>query len=155
MEGHIYSLDHALHAEMDAIDDAKDLLQERQEKIELLEAIILKMKNKQKTLEETNDELVFKTEAQEAHIAGLQGQCAYLNQHLKKFDPWPTKKEAPPTIKDKESTPETPKEDPKKQEMLKSNEEETSMEKRSEELVDTRVKHRRIGNRKAYLAQFK
>jgi hypothetical protein len=26
MEGHIYSLEHALHAEMDAIDDAKDLL---------------------------------------------------------------------------------------------------------------------------------
>jgi hypothetical protein len=29
MEGHIYNLEHALHAEMDAIDDAKDLLQER------------------------------------------------------------------------------------------------------------------------------
>jgi hypothetical protein len=26
MEGHVYSLEHALHAEMDAIDDAKDLL---------------------------------------------------------------------------------------------------------------------------------
>jgi hypothetical protein len=43
MEGHIYSLEHALHAEIDAIDDAKDLLQERQERIELLEDMILKM----------------------------------------------------------------------------------------------------------------
>jgi hypothetical protein len=76
MEGHVYSLELALHAKMDAIDDVKDLLQERQERIEQLEGIILKMKDKQKTLEATNDKLVFKTEAQEAHIAGLQGQCA-------------------------------------------------------------------------------
>jgi predicted nucleic acid-binding Zn-ribbon protein len=76
MEGHIYSLEHTLHAEMDAIDDAKDLLQERQEKIELLEDMILKMKDKQETLEATNDKLAFKIEAQ---IAGLKGQCAYLN----------------------------------------------------------------------------
>jgi hypothetical protein len=53
IEGHIYSLEHALHAEMDAIDGAKDLLQERQERIEQLEDIILKMKDKQKTLEAT------------------------------------------------------------------------------------------------------
>jgi TolA-binding protein len=155
MEGHVYSLEHALHADMDAIDDAKDLLQERQERIEQLEDIILKMTDKQKTLVATNDKLVFKTKTQEAQIAGLQGQCAYLNQHLKKFDPWPAKKETPPAIKDKETTPEAPKKDPKRQEMPKSDEEETSMEKSSEELVDTGVKRRRTGNRKAYLAQFK
>jgi hypothetical protein len=55
-----------------------------------LEDIIQKLKDKKKALEATNDKLVFKTEAQEAHIAGLQGQCAYLNQHLMKYDPWPT-----------------------------------------------------------------
>jgi hypothetical protein len=65
MEGHIYSLELALHAEMDAIDDVKDLLQERQERIELLEDMILKMKDKHETLEATNDKLVFKIEAQE------------------------------------------------------------------------------------------
>jgi hypothetical protein len=92
MEGHVYNLEHALHVEIDAIDDAKDLLQERQERMELLEDMMLKMKDKQKTLEEINDKLVFKTEAQEAQIAGLQGQCVYLNQHLKKFDTWTTKK---------------------------------------------------------------
>jgi hypothetical protein len=63
MEAHVYSIEHLLHAEMDAIDDAKDLLQERQENIEQLEDIIQKMKDKQKTLEATNDKLVFKTEA--------------------------------------------------------------------------------------------
>jgi hypothetical protein len=139
MEGHVYSLEHALHAEMDAIDDAKDLLQERQERIELLEDMILKMKDKQETLEATNDKLVFKTEAQEAHIAGLQGQCAYLNQHLKKFDPWLTKKGTLQANKDKETTPEAPKEDPKKQEVPKSNEEETSMETSSQELMSHRT----------------
>jgi hypothetical protein len=63
MEGHIYSLEHALHAEMDAIDDAKDLLQERHERIELLEDVILKMKDKHEMLEATNDKRVFKIEA--------------------------------------------------------------------------------------------
>jgi hypothetical protein len=155
MEGHIYSLEHALHAEMDAIDDAKDLLRKRQERIELLEDMILKMKDKQETLEATNDKLVFKTEAQEAQIVGLQGQCAYLNQHLKKFDPWPTKKETTHANKDKETTPKAPKEDPKKQEVPKSNEEETSMEVSTEKLADTGVKHRQTGNTKTYLAQFK
>jgi hypothetical protein len=74
MEGRICSLEHTLHAEMDAIDDAKDLLKERQERIELSEDMILKMKDKHETLEATNDKLVFKIEAQEAQIAGLQGQ---------------------------------------------------------------------------------
>jgi chromosome segregation ATPase len=93
MEGHIYILEHALHAEMGAIDDAKDLLQERHDKIELLEDMILKTKDKQETLEATNDKLAFKIEALEAQIGGLQGQCAYLHQRLKKVDPKPTKKE--------------------------------------------------------------
>jgi hypothetical protein len=74
---------------------------------------------------------------------------------LKKFDPWLTKKETLLANKDKETTPEVPKEDLKKQEVPKSNEEETSMETSSDELVDTRVKRRRTGNQKAYLAQFK
>jgi hypothetical protein len=43
-----------------------DLLQERQERIELLEDMILKTKDKQETLEATNDKLAFKIEAQEA-----------------------------------------------------------------------------------------
>jgi hypothetical protein len=45
---------------MDAIDDAKDLLQERQERIKLLEDMILKMKDKHETLEATNDKLAFR-----------------------------------------------------------------------------------------------
>jgi TolA-binding protein len=152
MEGHIYNLEHALHAEMDAIDDAKDLLQERQERIELLEDMILKMKDKQETLEATNDKLVFKIEAQEAQISGLLGQCAYLNQHLKKLDPWPTKKGTPQVNKDKEATPEAPQEDPKKQETPKTTEEETSMVTSGEKPTDNEVKHRRMGNTKTYLA---
>jgi hypothetical protein len=72
-----------------------------------------------------------------------------------KSDPWPTKKETPLADKEKESTPEAPKEDPKKQVVPKSNEEETSMEKSSEEHIGTRVKRRRTGNWKAYLAHFK
>jgi hypothetical protein len=78
MEAHVYIIEHLHLAEMDAIDDAKDLLQERQEKIEQLEDIVQKLKDKNKALEATNDKLVFKIEAQEAQIAGLQGQCAYL-----------------------------------------------------------------------------
>jgi hypothetical protein len=58
MEGHVYNLDHLLHVEMDATDDAKELLQERQEKIELLENTIQKLKDKKKALEVANDKLV-------------------------------------------------------------------------------------------------
>jgi hypothetical protein len=120
-----------------------------------LEDIIQKLKDKKKALEAANDMLAFKAEAHEVQIAGLQGQCAYLNLHLKKFDPWPAKKETPLAIKDNESTLEEPKEDPKKQVVPKSNEEETPMEKSSEEHIGTRVKRHRTGNRKAYLVQFK
>jgi hypothetical protein len=73
MEAHVYSTEHLLLAEMDATDNAKDLLQERQESIEQLEEIVLKLKDTKKALEATNDKLAFKTEAQEAQIAGLQG----------------------------------------------------------------------------------
>jgi hypothetical protein len=55
----------------------------------------------------------------------------------------------------KESTLEAPKKDPKEQVVSKTNEEETPMEKNSEEPIGTRVKRRRTGNTKAYLAQFK
>jgi hypothetical protein len=70
-----------------------------------------------------------------------------------KFDSWSTKKKA--LLADKESTPEAPKEDPKEQVVSKANKEQTPMERSSEEHIGTRVKRRRIGNTKAYLAQFK
>jgi hypothetical protein len=63
-----------------------------------------------------------------------------------KFDPWPTKKKA--LLAAEESTPEASKE----QVVSKTNEEETPMEKNSEEPIGTRVKCRRTGNTKAYLA---
>jgi hypothetical protein len=46
MEGHVYNLEHLLLAEMDTMDNAKNLLQERQEKIEQLEDIVQKLKDK-------------------------------------------------------------------------------------------------------------
>jgi hypothetical protein len=46
--------------------DAKYLLQEREEKIAQLE-------DKKKTLEAANDKLTYKTEDQETQIAGLRG----------------------------------------------------------------------------------
>jgi hypothetical protein len=153
MEAHVYSMEHLLLAKMDATDNAKDLLEERQERIEQLKDTVHKLKDKKKALEATNDKLVFKIETQEAQTAGLQGQCAYLNQHLMKFDPWPTKKKTALAIK--ESTPEAPKEDPKEQVVPKSNEEETSIERSSEEHIGTRVKRRKTRNRNAYLARFK
>jgi hypothetical protein len=70
-----------------------------------------------------------------------------------KFDSWPTKKKA--LLAAEESTPEAPKNDPKEQMVSKANEEETPMEKNSEEPIGARVKCRRTGNTKAYLAQFK
>jgi chromosome segregation ATPase len=64
---------------MDATDDAKYQLQEKDEKIEQLENSIQKLKEKNTSLEATNDKLAFKTEDQAIQIVGLQGQCAYLN----------------------------------------------------------------------------
>jgi hypothetical protein len=98
--------------------------------------------------------LVFKIEAQETQIAGLQGQCVYLHKHLKKLDQGPTKKETSQVNKDKEATPGAPQEDPKKQQTPKTTEEETSMETGGEKPADNKVKRRRTGNTKAYLAQF-
>jgi hypothetical protein len=40
MEAHVYIIEHLLLAEMDATDNARDLLQERQERIEQLEDIV-------------------------------------------------------------------------------------------------------------------
>jgi hypothetical protein len=105
--------------------------------------MILKTKDKHETLEATNDKLAFKIEAQEAQIAGLQGQCAYLHQRLKKVDPKPTKKETPQANQDKEAIPETPQKDPKEQETPNTTEEDTSMETGGEKPADNKVKHRR------------
>jgi hypothetical protein len=96
-----------------------------------------------------NDKVTYKTEDQETQIAGLQGQCAYLNQHLMKYNPWPTKEEAPLAIKDKESTPEKTEEDPEEREMCQPNEEEDPIEKGNEAPSSTGVKHRKTGNRNA------
>jgi TolA-binding protein len=79
MESYAFNLEHLLRIEMDAMDDARQILQEREEKIEQLEDTIQKLKDKKKTLEVANDKLTYKTEDQETQIAGLQGQCAYLN----------------------------------------------------------------------------
>jgi hypothetical protein len=70
-----------------------------------------------------------------------------------KYEPWPTTKKALPAAE--ETTPEAPKEDPKELVVFEANEGETPMEKDSEEPISTRVKHRRTGNTRAYLAQFK
>jgi hypothetical protein len=93
-------------------------------------------------LEETNDKLVFKMDAQEAQIAGLQGLCAYLSKYLMKFDSWPKKKETPLAIKDKESTSKIHEEDPKEQEVSKTTEKDTPIEGSNEEPIDTIVKRR-------------
>jgi DNA repair exonuclease SbcCD ATPase subunit len=71
MESYAFNLEHLLRIEMDTTDDAKQLLQEREEKIEQLEDIIQKLKDKKKTLEAANDKLTYKTEDQETQIAGL------------------------------------------------------------------------------------
>jgi TolA-binding protein len=139
--------------EMDATDDAKYQLQEKDVKIEQLEDTIQKLKEKNVSLEATNDKLAFKTEDQVVRIAGLQGQCAYLSQYLMKFDPWPTKKKA--LLAAEESILEAPKNDPKEQVVSKGNKEETPMEKNIEVPIGARVKRRRTGNTKVYLAQFK
>jgi predicted RNase H-like nuclease (RuvC/YqgF family) len=152
-ESYAFNMELMLRNEMDATDDAKYQLKEKDEKIEQLENTIQKLKEKNKSLEATNDKLAFKIEDQAIQIAGLQGQCAYLNQYLMKFDSWPTKNKA--LLAAKESTPEAPKNDPKEQVVSKAKEEETPMEKNSEEHIGTRVKRRRTGNTKAYLTQFK
>jgi hypothetical protein len=117
MESYAFNMEHMLHSEMDATDYAKYQLQEKDEKIEQLENTIQKLKEKNKSLEVANDKLSSKVEDQEAQIEGFQGQCIYLNQHLMKYKPRPTKEEAPPTVKGKELTPEKAGTDHKEQEV--------------------------------------
>jgi hypothetical protein len=99
MESYAFNMEHMLRSEMDATDDAKYQLQEKYEKVEQLEDTIHKLKEKNKSLELTNDKLTGKVEDQEAWIVGFRGQCVYLHQHLMKYKPWPTKEEAPPPVK--------------------------------------------------------
>jgi TolA-binding protein len=153
METYAFNMEIMLHNEMDATDDAKYQLWEKDEKIDQLENTIQKLKEKNASLEATNDKLASKTEDQTAQIIGLQGQCGYLSKYLMKFDPWPANKKA--LLAAEESTPEAPKDDPKELVVTETNEEETPMEKNSEEPIGTRVKRRRTGGTKAYLAQFK
>jgi hypothetical protein len=79
MESYAFNLEHMLRSEMDATDDAKYQLQEKDEKIEQLENTIEKLKEKNKSLEVTNDKLSGKVEDQEAQIVGFRGQCIYCN----------------------------------------------------------------------------
>jgi hypothetical protein len=94
MESYVFNLEHMLRSEMDATDDAKYQLLEKDEKIEQLENTIEKLKEKNKSLEVTNDKLAGKVEDQEAQIGCFRGQCIYLHQILMKYKPWPTQKEA-------------------------------------------------------------
>jgi hypothetical protein len=66
MESYAFNLENMLRIEMDAADDAKFQLQEKDEKIEQLEDTIHKLKDKNKSLEAANDKLTGKVEDQEA-----------------------------------------------------------------------------------------
>jgi hypothetical protein len=72
-----------------------------------------------------------------------------------KYNPWPTKEEAPLAIKDKESTPEETEEDPEEREMCQPIEGEDPIEKGYEAPSSTVVKRRKTGNRNAYFVRFK
>jgi myosin heavy subunit len=103
-ETYAFNMEHMLRSEMDATDDAKYQLQEKDEKIEQLENTIQKLKEKNKSLEAANDKLTGKVEDQEDQIVGFRGQCIYLHQILMKYKPQPNKEEAPPIVKSKELT---------------------------------------------------
>jgi TolA-binding protein len=62
METYAFNMELMLHNEMDATDDAKYQLQENDGKIEQLEDTIQKLKEKNASLEATNDKLAFKIE---------------------------------------------------------------------------------------------
>jgi hypothetical protein len=72
-----------------------------------------------------------------------------------KYNPWPTKEEAPLSIKDNESTPEETEEDPGERETCQPIEEEDPIEKGYKTPSSTRIKCRKTGNRNAYFARFK
>jgi hypothetical protein len=72
-----------------------------------------------------------------------------------KYKPRPTREEAPPVVKGKESTPKKAGNDHKEQEMCQPTVEEGSMEKIHEAPPSPEVKRRKTENTKAYLARFK
>jgi TolA-binding protein len=134
---------------MDATDDAMYQLQEKDEKIEQLENTIQKLKEKNISLEVANDKLTGKVEDQEAQIVGFRGQCIYLHQNLMKYKPWPTKEEAPPVAKSKESTPKKIEANPKKLETCQLIVEEGPIKKGHEAPPSPEVKRLKTGNTKA------
>jgi hypothetical protein len=69
-----------------------------------------------------------------------------------KYNPFPTKKEAPPIVKSKESTPEKIEAGPKKLETCQPTVEEGPIKKGQETPPSPEVKRRKTGNTKAYLA---
>jgi TolA-binding protein len=117
MESYTFNMENMLRSEMDAMDDAMFQLQEKHERIDQLEKTIQKLKEKNETLEVANDKLSGKVEDEEAQIVGFRGQCIYLHQNLMKYMPRPTKEEAPPVVKGKESTPKKAGTDHKEQEV--------------------------------------
>jgi hypothetical protein len=66
MGSYAFNLEDMLHSEMDAMDDAKYQLLQKDEKIGQLETMIEKLKEKNKSLEAANDKLSGKVEDQEA-----------------------------------------------------------------------------------------
>jgi hypothetical protein len=155
MGSYAFNLEDMLRSEMDATDDAKYQLLQKDEKIEQLENTIEKLKEKNKSLETANDKLTGKVEDQEAQIVGFRGQCVYLHQDLMKYKPWPPKKGTTPTVENKESTSGQVEAKPKKLESCQPTVEEDSVEKVHEAPPSPVVKRRKTGNTKAYLAQFK
>jgi predicted RNase H-like nuclease (RuvC/YqgF family) len=71
MGSYAFNLEDMLHSEMDATDDAKYQLLQKDEKIEQLENTIEKLKEKNKSLETANDKLTGKVEDQGAQIVGF------------------------------------------------------------------------------------
>jgi hypothetical protein len=140
---------------MDATDNAKYQLREKEEKIDQLEITIQKLKEKNALLEAINDKLKAKTEDQTAWNIGLQGQCAYLSKYLMKYEPWPSKNKKKATPAAKETTPEASQNDHQELVVYNTKDGETPMEMDSEEPIGSRVKRRWIGNTRGYLAQFK
>jgi FtsZ-binding cell division protein ZapB len=94
METYAFNMEIMLRDKMDATDDAKYQLWEKDEKIDQLENTIQKLKEKNASLEAMNDKLASKTENLTTQNTGLQGQCTYLSKYLMKYDPWPSKKKA-------------------------------------------------------------
>jgi chromosome segregation ATPase len=155
MGSYAFNLEDMLRHEMDATDDAKYQLLEKDEKIEQLESTIEKLKEKNKTLEAANDKLSGKVEDQEAQIVGFRGQCIYLHKDLMMYKPWPPKKGTTPTEEKKESTTELIGAEPEKLEPCQPMMEGDSVEKTHTAPPSPVVKRRKTGNTRAYLAQFK